>query len=131
MARPRLNSIEAQLFVADVRTACDFYVGKLGFETVFTYGTPPFYAQVKRDSVAINFRLVCEPVYVGDIRDRKDLLAGSITLETAAELEELFAAYQAAGVPFYQPIEQKPWGARDFIVRDPDGNLLLFAGPAA
>ncbi|MEA2793010.1 MAG: hypothetical protein QOI87_390, partial [Bradyrhizobium sp.] len=23
-----------------------------------------------------------------------------------------------------------PGGARDFILRDPDGNLLLFAGPA-
>ncbi len=22
------------------------------------------------------------------------------------------------------------WGAKDFIVKDPDGNLLLFAGPA-
>ena len=25
---------------------------------------------------------------------------------------------------------REPWGARDFIVMDPDGNLLLFAGPA-
>jgi hypothetical protein len=28
-------------------------------------------------------------------------------------------------------MKQEPWGARTFIVRDPDGNLLLFAGPAA
>jgi hypothetical protein len=32
---------------------------------------------------------------------------------------------------FQQILKQEPWGARTFIVRDPDGNLLLFAGPAA
>lgn len=130
MALPRLSSIEAQLFVADIKAACDFYVGKLGFETVFIYGTPPFYAQVKRDAVAINFRLVCEAVYVGDIRERETLLGASITLVSAAELNDLFAAYQAAGVSFNQTVKQQPWGARDFIVRDPDGNLVQFAGPA-
>jgi hypothetical protein len=24
-----------------------------------------------------------------------------------------------------------PWGARNFIVKDPDGNLVLFAGPGS
>jgi hypothetical protein len=27
-------------------------------------------------------------------------------------------------------LKREPWNARTFIVRDPDGNLLLFAGPA-
>jgi hypothetical protein len=29
-----------------------------------------------------------------------------------------------------RPLKREPWGAHTFIVRDPDGNLLLFAGPA-
>jgi hypothetical protein len=33
-------------------------------------------------------------------------------------------------VTFVQTLAEKPWGARDFIIRDLDGNLLLFAGPA-
>jgi hypothetical protein len=33
-------------------------------------------------------------------------------------------------VEFHQTLKQRPWGARNFIVRDPDGNLLLFASPA-
>ncbi|OCP36555.1 hypothetical protein BC360_04025 [Ensifer sp. LC163] len=28
------------------------------------------------------------------------------------------------------PLRTEPWGARNFIVLDPDGNLILFAGPA-
>ncbi|HEY4985896.1 MAG TPA: VOC family protein, partial [Bradyrhizobium sp.] len=42
----------------------------------------------------------------------------------------LFLEFQAAGAEFFQPLKREPWGARDFIVRDPDGNLLLFAGLA-
>ena len=97
----------------------------------FTYGEPPFYGQVKRDNARLNLRLVCEPVFVGDIREREQLLAASLTVASAAELRQLFVQYQAAGVDFLQTMKQEPWGARTFIVRDPDGNLLLFAGPAA
>lgn len=130
MPRPALTRLEAQLFVADVVAACAFY-GKLGFEIVFTYGEPPFYAQVRRDAAAINLRMVDEPVYVGDVRERESLLGASITLGSASDLQALFETFQADGVPFHQPIKQQPWGAHDFIVRDPDGNLVLFASPAS
>ena len=79
----------------------------------------------------LNLRLVCEPVFVGDIREREELLAASMTVGSAAEIRQLFVQYQSAGVDFFQTLKQEPWGARTFIVRDPDGNLLLFAGPAA
>jgi uncharacterized glyoxalase superfamily protein PhnB len=45
------------------------------------------------------------------------------------DIKQLYLEYQSAGVDFHQPLRKEPWGARDFIVRDPDGNLLLFAGP--
>jgi catechol 2,3-dioxygenase-like lactoylglutathione lyase family enzyme len=129
-AKPELTDVEAQLFVADVKASCGFFA-KLGFEVAFTYGEPPFYGQVKRDNARLNLRLVCEPVFAGDIREREQLLAASMTVGSAAELRQLFVQYQSAGVDFQQTLKQEPWGARTFIVRDPDGNLLLFAGPAA
>ena len=129
-AEPRLRAVEPQLFVADIKAACDRFTAKLGFKVVFTYGEPPFYGQVKRDNAPINLRLVCEPVYVGDIREREELLGASLTVASAAEIKQLFLDYQAAGVDFFRTLKQEPWGARTFIVRDPDGNLLLFAGPA-
>jgi uncharacterized glyoxalase superfamily protein PhnB len=128
---PTLSAVEPELFVADITAACAWFTDKLGFKVAFTYGEPPFYGQVRRDNVPINLRLVCEPVYVGDIREREELLAASLTVESAAEIKQLFLQYQAAGVDFFRPLKQEPWGARNFIVRDPDGNLLLFAGPAA
>jgi len=128
--RAVLNSIEAQLYVASVQNSSDFYTSKLGFAVAFAYGNPPFYGQVARDSAKLNLRLVCEPVFAGDIRKRENLLSASITVATASELKQLFLDYQAAGVSFHQVLKREPWGARTFVVSDPDENLILFAGPA-
>lgn len=129
-APPILTEVEAQLYVSDIEASCDYFTAKLGFTVVFTYGEPPFYGQVRRDNACLNLRMICEPIFVGDIREREQLLAASMTLDSASEIRALFVQYQAAGVDFLQTLKQEPWGARTFIVRDPDGNLLLFAGPA-
>ena len=71
-----------------------------------------------------------EPVFAGDLREREALLSASITVATAEEIKHLFLTYQAAGVPFQQALKKEPWGAKTFVVKDPDGNLILFAGPA-
>src|SRR5262249_18396189 len=97
---------------------------------VFLYGEPPFYGQVKRDNAALNLRCVARPTIDPALRDREELLSASITVDTADEIERLFLEFQAAGVPFHQPLQRQPWGAKNFIIKDPDGNLLLFAGPA-
>ena len=128
--RPILASIEAQLFVVNIQRSCDFYTSKLGFTVAFVYGDPPFYGQVVRDCARLNLRLVGEPVFSGDIRRREGLLSASITVATAGEIKQLFLNYQAAGVLFHQALKKEPWGARTFVVSDPDENLILFAGPA-
>ena len=125
-----ITAAEPQLFVADIKTSCDFFTGKLGFTVAFTYGEPPFYAQVGRDGARINLRCVAAPVIDAELRDREELLAASLTVASAEEIKNLFLAFQSAGVTFFQSLRREPWGARDFIVQDPDGNLLLFAGPA-
>jgi catechol 2,3-dioxygenase-like lactoylglutathione lyase family enzyme len=124
-----LGSTAAQLFVSNIKASCDFFTTKLGFVVDFVYGTPPFYGQVKRDNARLALRLVCEPIFVGDIREREHLLSAAITVNTASEIKGLFLEFQSAGVPFHQTLKKEPWGARNFIVRDPDGNLVLFAGP--
>lgn len=128
--RPVLASTSAQLFVSDIQVSCSFFTDKLGFTIDFIYGEPPFYGQVIRDKARLALRLVCEPVFVGDIREREHLRSASITVDTADEIKQLFLDFQANGVPFHQTITKEPWGARNFIVLDPDGNLILFAGPA-
>jgi catechol 2,3-dioxygenase-like lactoylglutathione lyase family enzyme len=128
--RPVLNSTEAQLFVADIKASCDFYSGNLGFTVAFVYGDPPHCGQLIRDQARLNLRVVGEPVFLGDVRERELLLSASLTVATANEIKELFLHYQARGVRFRQSLQREPWGATTFIVLDPDGNLILFAGPS-
>lgn len=126
-AMATLVAAEPQLYVRDIVASSDFFSTKLGFSVAFTYGEPPFYAQVFRDGARLNLRQVDSPVVDPLRRDAEQLLAASITLEDA---KPLFIEYQRAGVEFVQPLRTEPWGARTFVVRDPDGNLLLFAGRA-
>jgi catechol 2,3-dioxygenase-like lactoylglutathione lyase family enzyme len=127
--RPILTATEAQLYVADVAASCAFYRDKLGFTVNFIYGEPPFYAQVARDNARLNFRSMDEPIFIPGVREKESLLSATFTLSSAAAIRNLFAAYEAAGVAFAQPLKKEDWGATTFITKDPDGNLLLFAGP--
>ena len=129
-ARPVISQTAAQLFGSDIKTSCDFFTQKLGFTIVFVYGEPPFYAQVKRDRGLLNLKHMDAPVIDPQLRDRESLLSADMGLDTAEEIKALFLEFQAAGVTFFQALRKEPWGARTFIVKDPDGNLLLFAGPA-
>jgi catechol 2,3-dioxygenase-like lactoylglutathione lyase family enzyme len=124
-SKPVLLAAEPQLFVADIVASCEFYTKKLGFSVAFSYGEPPFYGQVFRDGARLNLRRLDKPGLDPEIRDREQLLSASIALDDA---KPLFLEYQVAGVLFAQPLKTEPWGARTFIVRDPDGNLILFAG---
>ena len=117
-----LEGAEPQLFVADVEASRRFFAG-LGFSLAFACGEPPFYAQVSRDGARLNLRRVAGPVI--DRSRESDLLSATIPVRDA---KPLYLEFQAAGVPFHQALRREPWGARTFIVRDPDGNLLLFAG---
>jgi catechol 2,3-dioxygenase-like lactoylglutathione lyase family enzyme len=121
---------EPQLFVTDINRSCEFFREKLGFSLVFSYGKPPYYAQVGRDAARLNLRCVERPVIESTVGDREELLSVSMTVATADEIKLLFLEFQSAGVAFHQTLKKQPWGAKNFVVKDPDGNLLLFAGPA-
>ena len=125
LSKPTLLAAEPQLFVADIAASTEFYSAKLGFAVAFTYGEPPFYGQVFRDGARLNLRCLPTPIIDPQLRDSEHLLSASITLDHA---KPLFLEFQAAGVKFHQALKTEPWGARTFIVRDPDGNLVLFSG---
>ena len=117
---------EPQVFVSDIESASAFYVHKLGFKVVLSYGEPPFYAQIARDGGRLNLRKVSGPVFDRGFRSREaDALSATLTVDDA---KLLFIEFQRAGVVFYQTLRTEPWGARTFIVQDLDGNLIAFAG---
>lgn len=123
---PMLLAAEPQLFVTEMEAALAFYVDGLGFSLVFSHGDPPFYAQVGRGGARLNLRLVPAPAFAADFHTKEtDPLSATITVDGVARL---FSAYDAAGMEFHQRLRSEPWGSRTFIVRDPDANLIAFAG---
>lgn len=119
---PQLLGAHPQLFVSDVEATCDFFVAKLGFTVRFKYGKPVFYALIHRDSAYLNVRFVHAPVLDREVEG--DLLSASIPV---GNVKALYLEYLGRAVPMSQRLKRQPWGAEDFIVQGPDGNLIHFA----
>jgi len=110
--------------VSDVEASCRFFVEKLGFTVGFKYGKPVFYALVQRNSAGLNLRYVHAPVLNREADRPYDLLSASIPV---GNVKALYLEYQSVGAPMHQHLKKQPWGTEDFIVLDPDGNLIHFA----
>jgi catechol 2,3-dioxygenase-like lactoylglutathione lyase family enzyme len=121
----RLARAVPVVFAADVRRSAAFYRDALGFSIVFLHGEPPFYGSVSRDGACLHLKFVHEPVLVAGAQDRDGLITAFIEVE---HVKALYAEYVDKGVTFRQGLQKQAWGGHDFIVRDPDGNFLCFAG---
>lgn len=114
----RLLRIAPELPAVNVKAALAFYEHKLGFRvaTVMAAGD---YAIIERDGIAIH--LFQDP-------SRAHSPVG-IHIFTS-ELEGLRDDVVGRGTRLSQDILRKPWGARDFRVRDDFGNELKFTEPS-
>jgi len=125
-AVPMLKRAMPVVFVSNVEATAAFFRDKLGFTIDFLHGNPPFYGSVSRDAARLHLRFVHEPVITPEIREREDgLLSAFLEVDN---IQGLFAEYKAAGVAFAHALRKEPWGMSAFIVLDPDGNGICFAG---
>jgi catechol 2,3-dioxygenase-like lactoylglutathione lyase family enzyme len=118
-----LKSIVPILFVTDVTASAVFYRDRLGFETDFLYGTPPFYGSVSRAGVCLHLRFVRQPNFVELAAREESLILASIEV---SDLFELLREFKERGAAFAQEPTKQEWGGTDFHVRDPDGNVISF-----
>lgn len=112
------------LTVSDIQAAVDFYTGKLGFETGFTWGDPPTFAGVNLGKVQVF------------LQQGTPNPSGASVSFVVNDADELYQFHQAMGVDIVIPPEDRDYGLRDYCVRDLHGNYLSFghyiysAGPA-
>jgi uncharacterized glyoxalase superfamily protein PhnB len=111
------------VFVREIEAACRYYCDVLGFEEVFRYGEPPFYAEIERDGVQLCVRCTDAPILDAELAEREELWTISIEV---SDLKALYLELQAAGAEFNQPLQRQPYGVRELKIVDPDGNRLLF-----
>ncbi len=122
---PRLMRALPVLFVANVKASAEFFRDTLGFSIDFLHGHPPFYGAVSRDGACVHLKFVHEPVLAIGTHDRDGLIMAFVEVEN---VKALYAEYTAVGVTLQQKLKTQPWGGRDFIVRDLDGNAICFVG---
>lgn len=132
MTTPSAPRVECQqqhpsLAVSDVLAAADFYTKKLGFFVAFTWGDPPTMAGVNLGHVQMFLERgtpapkSCSVYFV--VGDANELFGSA---DTAAMLTELYEFHRANGVEIVSPPEDRPWGMRDYRVRDLYGHMLTF-----
>lgn len=113
---PTLARVAPELPASDLEKAVTYYERKLGFEVAMRIPENA-YAIVQRDGVAIHL-----------FTDGAGRSAVGVHIFTP-DLDQLFAELRRTGAEITQPIERKPWGNRDFRVRDEFGNELKFTEP--
>lgn len=113
---PKLARIAPELPASDIERAVHYYEQKLGFEVALRMPENG-YAIVEREGVAIHL-----------FADGASRSAVGVHIFTP-DLEQLFAEFRGNGAEITQAIEKKPWGNREFRVRDEFGNELKFTEP--
>ena len=121
--RPVFEAVVPILFVSNVTATASFFEEKLGFETDFLYGTPPFYGSVARDGVCLHLRFVHQPVFAEAAAREESLVAASFEV---SDVQGLLAEFEKRGADIAQKLVTHDWGGTDFHVRDPDGNVVSF-----
>lgn len=124
MKQPATFGVEPYIFVNDIENVLPFYMSQLGFQLAISEGEPAHFAQVIRNSARLNLRRVDAPVISPERREAEELLSATITVD---DINAIYAEFSATGAPFFQHLHTAQWGARTFIVRDPEGNLIMFA----
>lgn len=109
--QPTLISIAPRSLVGEMEQALAFY-GQLGFVT--TYQDEGF-AMVERDGIVLHFNASSEE----PPKDHFLCWVGVTNIET------LYQQYMSTGA-IQAPLTFQPWGMKEFILRDPFQNLLLF-----
>jgi catechol 2,3-dioxygenase-like lactoylglutathione lyase family enzyme len=102
------------LSVSDVLAAVDFYTNKLGFSPGFTWGDPPTMAGVNLGDVQIFLEQ-------GTPNPR-----GCAVNFVVGDADELYDFQRANAVEVVEPPEDRPYGLRDYTVRDLYGHVLGF-----
>jgi catechol 2,3-dioxygenase-like lactoylglutathione lyase family enzyme len=108
------TGITANLSVADLAEARDFYVGFLGL-SVEGFNLGWVVSLHSPDGRAV-VQLVT--------RDATSPVDSVISVHIGDEVEAAYEEAQRRGFEIVHPLTTEPWGVRRFFVRAPDGNVV-------
>jgi len=121
MTRPAVPFIECEqihgaLAVRDISTAIEFYVKKLGFQQAFTWGEPPTFAGVNLGKVQM---------FLAKGTPTPSPETGAVYF-LVGDADQLYEFHRANSAEIAQTIDDRPYGIRDYTVRDLYGYYVVF-----
>jgi predicted enzyme related to lactoylglutathione lyase len=111
--RTPFEHLTPELPVADVERAQRHYRDVLGFEIGWLEPSKEIGA-VSRGEIAIFFRR------------RDQAFEPAVHWVFAPQIDATYEELRCLGARIVEPLEQKPWGLRQFTVEDIDGNRFYF-----
>jgi uncharacterized glyoxalase superfamily protein PhnB len=115
----KLTRVAPELPTASLQNALAYFEQNLGFRVAMQIPDRG-YAIIERDDIAIHL-----------FQDGSEKHSPVGLHIFTSDLEALYAEFQQSGAHLSQAIVRKPWGNRDFRVRDDFGDELKFTEPLA
>jgi len=124
---PSLSQIHSTVPVIgtdDIRGSISYYIDVLCFSPDFEFGDPVVYAGVKSGDAELYF--THDPEFIKLIKERHIHPEIFIWLSDA---DKLFHTHVTNGAKVIEPISDRTWGARQYVIEEINGCYLKFAQP--
>ncbi|RJQ71968.1 GNAT family N-acetyltransferase [Pseudonocardiaceae bacterium YIM PH 21723] len=116
-------NLVAELEVDDVAASMGLFETLFQFRAAIVVGDPPTYASLDIGPWSGSRRLDLVAA------EGKPITPSSLTVELANDLDAVHARAMAAGLRIAEPVTDRPWGRREFVLVLPEGHEITVSGP--
>ncbi len=120
---PQLTRHAPYFPVQDVAHSAADYERRLGFKTEYAGGSPPEFAIVSRDGLAIMLRRVSDASLIRPSEAQGGTWDAFFWVD---DVDTLFTELRGRGASVVYEPTLMPYGVKEFAVRDGDGHVLGF-----
>ena len=120
--QPIFSHVEPVLAVNNITETISYWQDILGFSSKWTWGEPPVHGGVSWQKVFVQFSL--NPKLATASK-------GNSIWIRLQHVESLYNFHQNKNAELVAPLEHKPWGMAEYVLREINGYYLHFAGVPA
>ncbi len=119
--QPILDHVEPVLAVPDVPATIRYWQDVLGFPNQWVYGDPTYHGGVSWGNTYLQFTTNAE---------RAKNSVGNFIWIRVKYIAQLYEIHQKNKAEIVEPLQNRPWGMDEYIVKDINGYYVVFSGHA-